>query len=136
MISSNKTEYQERANMSNMKAGLDHWTTGPLMPLTALPLIVCTNTWDEQHENRSGPLDHWTTPSSHWGYAVSKSIFGGVCCLHARFSPLLRDSAMHALKEKHQAQIRSQNATGSIFHAQEATTPRILASSCKHSSAR
>jgi hypothetical protein len=47
--------------LRNMKEGLDHWTTGPLIPLTAFLLMIRTNTWDEQHETRSGPLDHWTT---------------------------------------------------------------------------
>jgi hypothetical protein len=51
--------------MSNMKLGLDHWTTGPLIPLTAF--LLMSSGYEAQEPERAEisnmklGLDHWTT---------------------------------------------------------------------------
>jgi hypothetical protein len=72
-----------------MKQGLDHWTTGPLIPLTECVLTLWIESCQKAtFEYMKQGLDHWTT-----GPLVPLTDFVLTTCIHTQYQVCMHSSA-------------------------------------------
>jgi hypothetical protein len=79
--------------LRNMEEGLDHWTTGPLVPLTEFVLTLWIESCQKAtFEYMKQGLDHWTT-----GPLVPLTEFVLTTCIHTQNQVCMHTSATRSV---------------------------------------